>query len=154
MEGWKRDERDVGHGNDNVVDIVGAAVDSRIGIDLPVLMQRTAMEEDGEDDGGIGGCAEAGAELDNFLLRETETGQLDEVLTEYRWIDSRHPVVEEEHAGLERPDECHIAGPSSQQTLGADLKPQSLAHRQGCSLVVAEADVGPVLACWSVWSRW
>ena len=38
-----------------------------------MLMQRTAVQEDGEDDSYVCYSAENGAELDDFLLNKTES---------------------------------------------------------------------------------
>jgi hypothetical protein len=86
------DLRDVGYGEDDVVDSVDGAViymvseriiyrisgipTSRIRINLPMFLYRLAVEEDGEDDRDIATHARYSADLDELLLHETQSAMV------------------------------------------------------------------------------
>lgn len=117
-----------------------------------MLLYRVAVEEDGEDDRYIGTQTQYSADLDELLLHETQSTMISISWPPFS-SKSRvtgnlgQAVVEEQHAGLETPDEGHIAGPSRKQTFGANDKTLDLLWSHGGSLSSSEANVGTMLAC-------
>jgi len=59
--------------------------------------------------------------------------------------DSRYPVVEEEHAGFETPDQRHIAGPAGEETLGAELEFRKLLLAKRTTDLVVDANISAIL---------
>ncbi|GAB1198176.1 hypothetical protein APSETT444_007484 [Aspergillus pseudonomiae] len=111
-------------------------------------MVRPAVQKDGQDDGNVRGSAKHGIEFDELLLNEAQARNM------VSWVaDSagcvellREAVVEEQHAGLQRPNQGHIARPAGEKTSGTTGKNLDLLGGQRIPLGITETDVGAILA--------